>query len=135
MFVKHNKNCYRDMDQEYGLEYSYLSLYLEIAEGVAGVVLRHAVLLPGAGEGALDEDLPAVVGLLAAEDEEGEGRGLQLVLVEGEVLDHHRLLVGAGELEGGVCRPLGQVGGAHIWPECLGQWPEPNSKTWKHKHK
>ena len=106
MFVKHNKNCYRDMDQEYGLEYSYFSLYLEIAEGVAGVVLRHAVLLPGAGEGALDEDLPAVVWLFPPEDEEGQRTWLQLVLVERKIFYDHRLLVGAGELEGGVGQPL-----------------------------
>ena len=48
----------------------------------------------------LDEDLPAIIGLLPPQDEEGEGGGLQLVLVKGEVVNDHRLLVGAGELEG-----------------------------------
>ena len=48
----------------------------------------------------LDEDLPAIIGLLPPQDEEGEGGGLQLVLVKGEVVNDHRLLVGACELEG-----------------------------------
>ena len=55
---------------------------------------------------SLNEDLPAVVWLFPPEDEEREGTGLQLVLVEGKIFNDHRLLVGAGELEGGVCQPL-----------------------------
>ena len=53
--------------------------------------------------GALYEDLPAEVGLLPPKDKKGEGAGLQLVLVKGEVLDDHGLLVGAGELESRMC--------------------------------
>ena len=58
--------------------------------------------------GALYENLPTEVRLLPPENEECEGAGLQLVLVKGQVLDDHGLLVGAGELESGVGRPLRQ---------------------------
>ena len=67
--------------------------YLQVAEGVACLPIISA---------ALYEDLPAVVRLLPPEDEEGEGARLQLVLVEGQIVDDHGLLVGAGELEGGM---------------------------------
>ena len=48
----------------------------------------------------LDENLPAIIGLLPPQDEQGEWGRLQLILVKGEVVNDHRLLVGAGELEG-----------------------------------
>ena len=44
--------------------------------------------------------------MLPAEDEERERTGLKLVFVERKIFNDHRLLVGAGELEGGVCQPL-----------------------------
>ena len=55
----------------------------------------------------LYEDLPTKFGLLPCQDVEGERRRLQLVLVEREVVDYHRLGVGAGKFDVGVSRPLG----------------------------
>ena len=75
------------------------------------------------------EDLPAVARLLPSKDEQSEGAGLQLVLVEGEVLYHHGLLVGAGELESGVSGPRGQGIGRNVRPEGLGERPKTNSKA------
>ena len=80
---------------------------------------------------ALYEDLPAVVRLLPPQDEEREGARLQLVLVEGQVVDDHGLLVGAGELEGRMGRPLGQGVGGHVGPEGFGERPEANSEAWR----
>ena len=54
----------------------------------------------------LDEDLPTIIWLLPAQDKEGEGGRLQLVLVEGEIVDYHGLLIGACELKRGVGRAL-----------------------------
>lgn len=49
--------------------------------------------------------LPAHGGLLAGEDVLCERRRLQLIFVEGEVVNHHGLLTGAGELHIGVSTP------------------------------
>lgn len=49
--------------------------------------------------------LPAHGGLLAGEDVLCERRRLQLIFVEGEVVNHHGLLAGAGELHIGVSTP------------------------------
>ena len=94
--------------------------YLQVAEGVACLPILSA---------ALYEDLPAVVRLLPPEDEEGEGARLQLVLVEGQVVNDHGLLVGAGELEGGVGGPLGQGVRGDVWPEGFGKRPEADSEA------
>ena len=51
----------------------------------------------------LDENLPAIIGLLSPQDEKGKWGGLQLVLVKGKVVNDHWLLVHAGELDIGMC--------------------------------
>ena len=79
--------------------------------------------------GTLDKDLPAVAGLLPAEDEQGERTRLQLVLVEGEVLYYHGLLISAGKLESGVSRPRGQRVGRNVRPECFGEGPKTYSEA------
>ena len=94
--------------------------YLQVAEGVACLAILGA---------ALYEDLPAVVRLLPPEDEECEGARLQLVLVEGQVVDDHGLLVGAGELEGGVGGPLRQGVRGDVRPEGFGERPEADSEA------
>lgn len=81
--------------------------------------------------GALYEDLPAVTGLFSPEDKQRERAGLQLVLVEGEVLNHHGLLVSAGELERGMSRPRRQRIGRNIRPECFGERPKAHSEACK----
>ena len=51
---------------------------------------------------AVDEDLPAGVGLSPLQDVLGEGGGFQLVLVKGEVPDDQGLTRGAIKLDGWV---------------------------------
>ena len=46
----------------------------------------------------LDENLPAIIGLLPPQDEKGKWGRLQLILVKGKVVNDHRLLICAGEL-------------------------------------
>ena len=92
---------------------------LQVAEGVRRLGLA----------AALDVDLPARLGLLPGQDEEGERARLQLVLVERQVVDDHGLLVGAREGDLGVRRPLGERGRVVVRPEGLGQRPESHRET------
>jgi len=79
--------------------------------------------------GALNEDLPAVVGLLPTQDKKGERTGLQLVLVKRQVVNDHRLLIGAGELKRGMRGARRKRARVHIRPEGLRQRPEAHGES------
>ena len=57
--------------------------------------------------------LPAHVRGLPLQHVLREGRGLQLVLVEGQLVDHHGLTVGTGEAHHGVGR-AGRLGPTQV---------------------
>ena len=94
--------------------------YLQISEGMAGV----SVL-----SGALYEDLPTVVGLFPPQNEQRQRTGLQFILVKRQVVNDHRLLVRAGELERRMRGTRRQRARVHIRPEGFGQRPEADSES------